>query len=80
MSIVKTRRSGPSTMSSKYYRRAMSPAPDTSDAIAWRAKDALICAQVDAERADRFPVISAENVGDALAWQAARILELHEES
>lgn len=49
---------------------------NTPQAIAERLRRRAICEQVDRERGERFPTITAENVRDFIAWQDRRFAEL----
>lgn len=67
-------------MARKYYSKRhyerVSPSPDTAEQIAERIKHRAVCEQAVREREKRFPVLTPENAGDALAWQAERIKDL----
>lgn len=51
--------------------------PDTAEAVAWRLRDNEIRARALAEREVEFPTLTTENAREAIAWQDARIAELH---
>lgn len=53
--------------------------PDTAADIAWRIHSREVAERVNEERRERYPVLTPENVHEAMEWQAARIAELMRE-
>jgi hypothetical protein len=49
---------------------------ETPEQVAQRVACVRAAAQAVAERLARFPVLTAENVAEATAWQEARVREL----
>lgn len=60
-----------------HYRR-VSPPSDTPEQVRERIIDTVARETARQERDARFPIITAENVKDALAWFEARLAELKE--
>jgi len=52
---------------------------DTPEEIAWRFRQRAASEQIHRERAERYPVITADNLDEALAWQERRFEELMRE-
>ena len=63
---------------SRRHYRLVSPPPDTPEALAERLRRNAASEQVGREVQERWPTITAENVGEVLAWQTARLHELVE--
>lgn len=61
--------------SRRHYAR-VSPPEDTAEQVAERIRHRAACEQALREREERFPVLTAENAREAIAWQDARIAEL----
>jgi hypothetical protein len=51
-------------------------AQDTPEQVAERRRYHAAAEQAVHERAQRFPILTAENAAEAIAWQEARIKEL----
>lgn len=62
--------------SKRHFDRISNGRPDTAETIAERLRHREACAQAVREREQRFAVLTAENVAEAIAWQEARIAEL----
>lgn len=50
--------------------------PDPPGAAAERIRHRAIAEQAVREREAKWPILTAENAGEAIAWQTARIIEL----
>lgn len=50
--------------------------PDTAADVSYRIAARAAGEQAVRERAERFPQLTAENAGEALAWQESRLREL----
>ena len=69
-------------MSRRFYSRGhylrVSPPADTPEAIAERKARKRAEERLPVERAERYPEVTTENVGEVLAWQERRLRELVE--
>jgi hypothetical protein len=61
---------------SKRHYQLVSPKADTQERFAERERNRKASEQVTAEREARFPVLTAENAAEVIAWQEARLKEL----
>jgi hypothetical protein len=59
-----------------FIRKLQRVAQDTPEQIAERLRYRAAAEQVAREREERFPLLTAENVAEVLAWQEARIKDL----
>lgn len=55
---------------------ALNNRPDTAADVAWRLRRNAACEQANRETRERYPNLTAENVGAALDFQAGRIKAL----
>jgi len=61
--------------SARHYQ-AVGGGADTPEAVRERTRHRAICEQAHRECMERYPVLTAQNAGEAIAWQEARIAEL----
>lgn len=67
-------------MPSRFHRSLFAAADNSEAAAAERRRHQVIGEQANREMMERFAPLSADNVKDALDWQAARIAELESSS
>jgi hypothetical protein len=61
---------------SKRHYRLVSPPADTAERQAERAKHRAAIEQAHAEMRAKYPILTAENAGEAIAFQEMRFKEL----